>query len=414
MGTSPKAAWVSLVSAAQAFRWQFLVLVAAAALLTYIPFTDLPPLPDDYCQAELGERLTRSPGWIWSDPLYRTRFTSIVLTGATLQWLGFSPLAFNWTSVLLHAANAMLVYLMGAVRLIGWRVSLLAALVFAVLERHHEAVVWYAALPELLVFLFSITTLLLWLKWLEGGRGWLLAATLGAFFLALASKESGVVLSVVLPATAILLRRRRAEALAWGLFFLGAGVAYFGASWLGRSANQHYRDGTFALSGNFAIVLLRSAARAFWFWGLLALVALLAIRPRRLPRSLWLAAIWIPAALAPYSFLTYMGQIPSRHHYLAGFGVALIVSVALWRLRRTQLRRFALVLGLLFVLHNWVYLWTHKRGQFYGRAEAMERYLREAEYEMRHGRGLPPVSQTSNPWETKRALRYRLGIVVED
>jgi hypothetical protein len=54
----------------------------------------------------------------------------------------------------------MLVFAMGVWRPIGWRVSALAACYFAVSQRHHEAVIWYAALPELLVFFFCILSFL--------------------------------------------------------------------------------------------------------------------------------------------------------------------------------------------------------------------------------------------------------------
>jgi hypothetical protein len=55
---------------------------------------------------------------------------------------------------------------------------------FAVYEGHQEAVMWYAALPELLVFFVSLATLLLWLRWREnGGRqgAWYAAATACAY-----------------------------------------------------------------------------------------------------------------------------------------------------------------------------------------------------------------------------------------
>lgn len=395
----------------RSFQWQFVLLVAAAAGLTYLPFADLPPLPDDYLQAELGERFTNDPGWLWRDPLYRCRATSIAITSATLRWFGFSAAAFNWTGIALHAGNAVLVYLLGWSRLIGWRISLLAALVFAVRERHQEAVVWYAALPELLVFTFCVASLLLWLKWLEGGSNWLLAAALAAFLLGLASKESAVVLCVALPVAAMLMRTRRAAALAAGVFLLGAGTAYFAASWIGQSQNQHYGDGTFAWGWSFLPVLARSAVRAFWVWGVLALAILAAVRLHPLPRCAYLAGCWVLAGLAPYSFLTYMGQVPSRHHYLASLGVSLVVSLAFWQVRHTRLRRFALVIPVLFLLHNWSYLWTFKRAQFAARAEVVERYLREVDFARRAGRPRPQARELNDPREARRALRFRLGIV---
>lgn len=395
-------------SAIRSFQPQFLLLVAAVAALTYLPFTDLPPLPDDYLQAELGQRLLDQPGWLLQDPLYRCRATSIALTAATLKWFGFSATAFTWTSILLHCANAILVYLLGSIRWIGWRVSLVAALVFAAGERHHEAVIWYAALPDLLVFGFAVASLLGWLRWLEGGRlPWLALAAAG-FAFALVSKESGVLLCAVFPLLCLVLRERRPAPWIAAAIFLGCGAAYFAGSWLARDANQHYRDGTFALTWNVLPVLLRSTARSLWAWGALALFSLWTLR-RRIPRAVLLAAVWLPAALLPYSFLTYTDRVPSRHHYAAGLAVALLIGLAFWHGRRRWLRGLTGLAVLVFVLHNWGYLWTYKKQQFWQRAEPLEAYLRQADTELRQGRPRPPWPMQNMDDEVLRALRFRLN-----
>lgn len=37
------------------FHWVYAAVVVVLAIFTYLPFLDLPPLPDDYYQAELGQ-----------------------------------------------------------------------------------------------------------------------------------------------------------------------------------------------------------------------------------------------------------------------------------------------------------------------------------------------------------------------
>jgi hypothetical protein len=242
----------------------------------------LPPMQDDYLQIQLAERYGGPAGWagLLQDPLYRCRATSILLTAATVHLFGWSMLVFNLSSMVLHALNVLLIAALGSCRWIGWPVSLVAAFVFAVRERHHEAVVWYASLHEPLVLLFSLLSALSLIKWLEGGsRGWV-AASGFAWLAALGSKESGVVLAVVLPALAWLYPERRRAVFS----LLAAGVAvtaaYFMLAFGQRAEHQHFNDGTFSFSTQIGRTLLNSAARGLWIWGGLSLATLAAYRAK--------------------------------------------------------------------------------------------------------------------------------------
>jgi hypothetical protein len=73
------------------------------------------------------------------------------VTAATDRFFGLNPVAYNASSVILHAILAVLVLALG--RSLGFSpaVSLAAAAFYAVYEGHQEAVIWYAALPEQLL-----------------------------------------------------------------------------------------------------------------------------------------------------------------------------------------------------------------------------------------------------------------------
>lgn len=123
-----------------------------------------------------------------------------------------------------------------------------------------------------------------------------------------------------------------------------------------------------------------------------------------------LALAWFGAAMLPYLFLTYMPRIPSRHHYLASAGFALLAGTALWALLE-RVRRPRLTAGLLaavFLLHNWTYLWTSKRAQFVERAELLEGILRTVEREP----GQPTLVQCREVLiaEAQLSVHYRLGL----
>ena len=383
------------------------------ATLTYVPFLSLPPLPDDYLVAEKAEQYGHPSGWgaLFADSLYRCRATSMVVTAAVLETFGFSIVAFNVASLVGHAVNVLLIYLLGTMPWIGWRISAVAALVFAVRERHHEAVVWMSALPEIMVLGFVLAAVLAWGQWLRTSRTVWLAATGVAFILALFSKESGVVLAAILPALAWIERRDARLSLAAGAVFGTAAVLYFGASLIGSRDNQHFHDGTFALQLGFLRVLGASMARDLWIWGGLSLLVLLWTGFREQRRLLGFAAFWLVVGLIPYSFLTYMPRIPSRHHYVASVGTAMLASVAFWLVCHLARRRpvWVAVLPAVFIAHQWGYLWVAKKRQFDDRARPIEMLLNvvrvnpKARIHFRCGEFLNE--------EARRAIRYRLGPV---
>src|SRR4029453_569421 len=173
-----------------------LLFVCALAVIAYLPAQRLPFIADDYVQIKLGRDYGPMHAWpaLLRDPLYRCRSTSVVLTYWTERVAGLNPVAFNFSSLLLHVANCALVFALGAWRAIGWKLAFATAAFFAVAEGHQEAVIWYAAIPELLVFLFSAASCLAFVFSItrSGSRLLSYGIALVSFLFALASKESGV------------------------------------------------------------------------------------------------------------------------------------------------------------------------------------------------------------------------------
>jgi hypothetical protein len=355
-----------------------LLVLAALAVLAYAPTLTLPLVSDDYTQIWLGRRYGPAArlGELAHDPLYRSRATSIWVTYWTEKALGVSAPVLNASSLILHIVNTWLVFALGAWRAVGWRVAAVAAAFFAVHEGHQEAVMWYAALPELLVFTFVLLALLAWIRWVEGGArrpGWYAAAVV-LFILALASKESAVVLA---PLAALVCWTagwpwRRTAASLWPLAALALGD--FALAYSGREHNQHFHDGTFSLAAPVWATLPRSALRLFWIWGVASLAFLWVWRARLWARLVGIAGAWVAITLLPYSFLTYMPRVPSRHLYLASVGLALVVAAGFWAAAERWGRRpWAVVtLAALIVAHNCAYLWTRKREQYLRRAAPVE------------------------------------------
>jgi hypothetical protein len=354
------------------------------AVLAYAPAQRLPLIADDYVQIDLGRRYGDPLGWpaLLDDALYRCRATSILLTRAT-EWLfGISRAAFNVSSLLVHILNCFLVLGLGIWRPVGWRVAALGAVFFAVIEVHHEAIIWYAALPELLVFTFVLATFLSWVMWMcaeHQATRWYVGALL-FFVLALASKESAVCV-VGLMAVAVLTHSWKDRRLWLALApFGGLALLYFVSIYVARSTHLHFNDGTFSLRAPFWLTLFNSSTRLFWPWGYVALGAI-ALAGRLRLRFAWAMGAWVIITLLPYSFLTYMTRVPSRHTYLASVALALVLGIATLSIWRVVLRRgvFARSLAVAAVagciLHNTSYLWTRKQRQFEERARATQELL---------------------------------------
>jgi len=169
-----------------------------------------------------------SNGFIWDDDSYVTRnpllFTldglwQIWFSTETPQyypmvfstfWIeqhiwGLNPAGFHATNILLHAANAVLVWII--CRRIGLPGALLAALIFAVHPVHVESVSWITERKNILSGLFYLSALLAFLKFEDRKDFKLYALSILFFVLALFSKT----VTSTLPAALLIIRWMRGE-----------------------------------------------------------------------------------------------------------------------------------------------------------------------------------------------------------
>ena len=343
-----------------------LLLLGLAAVLAYAPSLGIPLMEDDY--PNLSQTLAGGIATPLADPIFRVRATSFWTMGLLWRWAGLAPLAYHAISLLLHIANTWLLY--GVC--VAWprmrTAAIWAAGFFAVAEGHQEAVMWFSAVNELWLFLFGMGALLCFLRRRT-------AVGAGLFVLALLSKESAV---AVLPLFLLAVpapewRRNLARLAPYGLL---AAVA-IGSILATRSYSFRFSDGSFSLHAPFWITWPHSYFRVLWIWGLAAGGAILAARDGGLRRSALVALAWIGLALAPYSFLTYSTEIPSRQTYVASAGLAMLFGLAMayWWEKLQMRRRWLAAMMALVVAHNVGYLWFRKRPQFLARAAPTEQLI---------------------------------------
>lgn len=336
-----------------------MVLLAALAMLAYFPAGNIPLIADDY--PNISQALTYGApsglGVLLHDAQFRLRSTSYWVWYGLWQTAGMSQQACHAASVALHIANTWLVLAIAMVWPRTRPAAFWAAAFFAVHEGHQEAVMWYSAISELLMFFFGAAALWCWLK----ARTWAAAAL---FALALLSKESAVIL---LPLFLLTIEwgewKRSLPRLAPLVVLSALAVLSIAES---RSNSFRFSDGSFSLHAPFWITWPHSFARLLWVWGWLALGAVAIAGDARVRRAGVMALAWIGIAFVPYSFLTYSTAIPSRQTYLASAGLAFLVGLAFVQYAHRQ--KLAGALLAVMVVHNVGYLWTKKRAQFLERA----------------------------------------------
>jgi hypothetical protein len=342
-------------------RLAFFVL-AAIAILAYVPSLTIPLIADDF--PNILQSLTYGApeglGTLLHDAQFRLRTTSYWAMYGLWQIAGLTPVVYHAASLSLHVANTWLVFLLASAwpRLRG--AAFWTAAFFAMQEGHQEAVMWFSAINELLMFFFGIGALWCWVS-AKSWRNEICGVVL--FLVALLSKESAIVL---LPLFVLTVepedwRRRLPRLLPYVALVLAALMSIAQS----RANSFRFSDGSFSLHAPFWITWPHSYARLLWIWGWLAGMGLAWARQRAPRRGILMAALWMGVALAPYSFLTYSTEIPSRQTYLASAGLALMVGLALAQFAD---RRIAAAVLCLMLLHNVGYLWTKKRRQFEERA----------------------------------------------
>jgi len=225
------------VARASIQRWVHWLVPVLIALVTFAAF--LPALHNQFVNWDDDENLLNNPryrglGWTQLRWMWTTHMGHYIpLTWMTfgldyLLW-GMNPLGYHLTSLLLHAANAVVFFFIVR-RLLtralsspserGYALAVcagVAALVFAIHPLRVESVAWVTERRDVLSGLFYLVTILLYLRACERGergrRGYWLSVT--AFALALLSKSMVVNLPVVLLTLDVYPLRRLGGAVGW-------------------------------------------------------------------------------------------------------------------------------------------------------------------------------------------------------
>jgi tetratricopeptide (TPR) repeat protein len=212
-----------------------------------------------------------------SDGLYRFWFTAEAadywpLTGS-VEWVewrlwGNQPAGYHLTNILLHAFNAVLVWI--TLRRLEIPGAWLAGLVFGIHPVNVDTAAWVSEQNNTISMLFYLTAIILYLRFDEGGRWRWYGCSLASFLLALLSKTTVVMLPVVLLGCVWWLHGKvvRKQLLCSAPFFGLSLTAGLVTIWL---QSPRVLEGQAILKGGF-LSRLAAACQAPWFYWYKALL----------------------------------------------------------------------------------------------------------------------------------------------
>lgn len=341
---------------------------------------------------------------------------------AATPLFGGSPVLFHWANNLLHAANGLLVLLLAMT--IGFRpaLSFLAALCFVSMPAYIEAIAWISALAEPVTTFFGIISVYALLRARRQASGEWKGLSVVAFFLALITHESSVVLLPILliadwafagPGHPAPFWRGAGERIRYVAVYVVPLLIYLAVDLLVNQRNYlveegHYRIGLHAVENLLGyVVTLYVGERNLPTFIIVSLVLLLLLL-RGSPRVVF-ATAWMLLSILPFAFFTWSNT--SRYAYMPAVGMALLLAEAVgWidaRLRGAAPVRVRVavttVLGA-FVAIRFMLFTAENIGNFTSRTEPYRQFaveIRRAHPKVPPGVTLPVDAETAD------ALQFR-------
>ena len=347
----------------------FALVLAAVTILVYRPAWNGGFLWDDDAYVTNNELLTAPDGLrrIWFSLDSPSQYFPLVYTTFRFEhalW-GLNPTGYHWINLVLHIANALLVWaVLARLKIPG---AWLAGAIFALHPVQVESVAWITERKNVLMGFFFLLTLLAWIGFVDERtkRAWLFyGLALILYLLALSAKTT----ACTLPAALFLILWLLDQRISWKRIFqivpfvvLGLAMGSLAIWW------ERYHQGTSRAIFTFLnpIERILVASRAVWFYlskllwpskltfiyprwdiasthvlgyvclltGLIACMVIYFLR-RYLGRSIEVAAAFFVATLSPVlgfiMLYTFRYTFVADHYqYLACIGPIALVSAGL-------------------------------------------------------------------------------------
>src|SRR5436853_5159613 len=248
----------------------FALVLAVLTILVYRPAWNGGFLWDDDVYITTNELLTARDGLrrIWFSFDSPSQYFPLVYTTFRIEhalW-GLNPLGYHWVNILLHVANALLVWrLLARLNVPG---AWLAGAIFALHPVQVESVAWITERKNVLMGCFFLLTLLAWAVFVDERtkRPWrFYGLALILYVLALSAKTT----ACTLPAALLLVLWLQKKPITWGRIIqivpfvvLSIGMGLLAIWW------ERYHQGTTKTIFPFLSPIERIlvASRAVWFY----------------------------------------------------------------------------------------------------------------------------------------------------
>lgn len=362
-----------------------LSLILAVSLLVYAPSLYGYFLSDDFNVVTILSSDRNSVDWqnVLSDfyTVYRGDLNysyyrpMVTLSGGIdISLWGINPVGPHLTNMLLNAFNSLLVYGIATLPPIASPgIGLTAGLLFALHPLHPEAVYWLVGRTELIMAFFTLLAILLYLACSGPRQPLLYLGSLLAYILALVSKETAVIVPIVLTFHRAIAHHPSRDQFApppvmsllpyyivLGAYFVlrkvltGHLIGQYGPMGINPSNlslmplglvhlffYQLFPGGSLLTSaGDPVIGIIARRAIGVFQWLSAAVVVVVAIRGSRHRRALYCLGLMVIFALPVLSLLAVWGSPDdfSRLYYLPSAGFCLLLGVLLDQ-NRTGIRR---------------------------------------------------------------------------
>jgi tetratricopeptide (TPR) repeat protein len=245
-----------------------IVIEIALILVAYLPALKGDFLWDDDRYVTHNALLTEPDGLsrIWFSLDAPSQYFPLAYTLLRIEraFWGLDPAGYHWVNILLHIANALLVW--RVLRRLNVPGAWLAAVIFALHPIQVESVAWISELKNVLMGFFFLLTLLVWIEYVDpcGHRRRIFyVAALLFYFLALTAKST----ACTLPAALLLVlwwqhqpigRKALFEVAPFVVLAIAVGLI---AIWW-----EKYHQGTRVLVALAPLDRLLIATRAIWFY----------------------------------------------------------------------------------------------------------------------------------------------------
>src|SRR5947199_3552130 len=324
-----------LLTSKRGRAWFFAVLLAALTIFAYRAAWNGGFLWDDDVYITNNELLTAPDGLrrIWFSLDSPSQYFPLVYSTFRIEhalW-GLNPTGYHWVNLLLHVANALLVWrVLARLNVPG---AWLAGAVFALHPVQVESVAWITERKNVLMGFFFLLTLLAWLAFVDDRtkRPWpFYVLALIFYMLALSAKAT----ACTLPAALFLILRLQKKAINWRRTFeilpflvLGLAMGLLAMWW------ERYHQGTSRAAIPFLSPVDRVlvASRAVWFYvsKLIWLSNLTVIYPTwNISAAHLLDYVWLVAAVAVCMAIYWLRRYTGRSvEVAAAFFVATLSPV---------------------------------------------------------------------------------------